>query len=247
MISTIAALAAFATVPAAPADAETLRGEYLEARTADIYTGPCFSNAEMYIKGREAVAAWKIRSGSWNGVDLSGLKVVAVLVGDSTFMFDDPAACRSVVVVDEAADSDQRDALVAFARHMAKGRLENIAEIRSSRLTMTVEAEHDDPAHADRSPVRNQPDHAGHGAMPQAPPAMLWAPRLVEVAVRPLDHGDHFCGNEEVSYEPLSRGVSVAPGYLLEHAFKSKALGVTWSDPNCRGAFVGQFTLADAD
>ena len=55
---------------AATASAAGIRGDYVEARTADVFTGPCFSNAEVFIYGNRAVMAWKVTEGSWNGVDL---------------------------------------------------------------------------------------------------------------------------------------------------------------------------------
>jgi hypothetical protein len=76
--------------------------------------------------------------------------------------------------------------------------------------------------------------------MPYAPATTFWAPGLAEILVRPLDHGDHFCGNESVQYAPFSRNVDVQPGFTLTHTFKAKELGETWSDPNCRGSFVGR-------
>src|SRR5258708_4948892 len=42
------------------ASAAGLRGDYVEARTADVFTGPCFSNAEIFIYGNQAVLAWKV-------------------------------------------------------------------------------------------------------------------------------------------------------------------------------------------
>ena len=41
-------------------------GIYLESRTADVYTGPCFANGEVNLTGYEAVLAWRIEKGSWN-------------------------------------------------------------------------------------------------------------------------------------------------------------------------------------
>ena len=49
-----------------------ISGEYLEARSCDIYTGPCFANGEIGITGKEAVMAWKVDEGSWAGQDLAG-------------------------------------------------------------------------------------------------------------------------------------------------------------------------------
>ena len=47
--------------------AADIRGDYVEARTADIYTGPCFSNAEVFIVGNHAVMAWKVTRGRTKG------------------------------------------------------------------------------------------------------------------------------------------------------------------------------------
>src|SRR6266571_1720973 len=45
-----------------------IRGNYIEARTADVYTGPCVANGEAEQVGREAIFGWKIDAGSWKGV-----------------------------------------------------------------------------------------------------------------------------------------------------------------------------------
>src|ERR1051326_1256133 len=56
-----------------------IRGSYIEARTADVYTGPCVANGEAEQVGREAILGWRIDGGSWKGVDLAGLSVVGVI------------------------------------------------------------------------------------------------------------------------------------------------------------------------
>ena len=38
-----------------------IRGSYLEARTCDVYTGPCFANGEVGISGKDAIMAWNIQ------------------------------------------------------------------------------------------------------------------------------------------------------------------------------------------
>jgi hypothetical protein len=77
--------------------------------------------------------------------------------------------------------------------------------------------------------------------MPHAPRGSFWAPGLAEIATRPLDDGDHTCGNEVVAYPPLSKGVKASPAYTLAHTFKGKGLSNNWDDPNCRSSFVGHF------
>ena len=74
------------------ASAAGIQGDYVEARTADVFTGPCFSNAEVFIYGNQAVMAWKVTEGSWKGVDLRGLCVAAAVSGTTTFSQDSARA-----------------------------------------------------------------------------------------------------------------------------------------------------------
>src|SRR4029450_2724167 len=81
----------------------SISGDYLEARTSDVYTGPCFANSEVNLAGKEAVFAWSVRQGAWRGVPVEGLSVVAVVraaatLGDPTVS---PLPARAVLLVDE--------------------------------------------------------------------------------------------------------------------------------------------------
>ena len=58
--------------------APEISGSYIEVRSCDVYTGPCFANGEMGLSGKEAVMVWSVREGSWKGVALDGLTVIAV-------------------------------------------------------------------------------------------------------------------------------------------------------------------------
>ena len=51
-------------------------------RTCDVWTGPCFGNAQMGQAGKEAVMAWKVDEGSFSGVSLDGLGVALVVNAD---------------------------------------------------------------------------------------------------------------------------------------------------------------------
>jgi hypothetical protein len=82
MIKTLSFILLAALLAAAPAAA--ISGHYLEARTADVYTGPCFANSEVNLAGREAILAWRVADGGWNGMDLAGLSVVAVIAAEAT-------------------------------------------------------------------------------------------------------------------------------------------------------------------
>jgi len=224
----------FLAASPASTDSSRIKGDYVEARTADVYTGPCFSNAEVFITGHQAVMAWKVTEGSWRGVDLSGLSVAAAVLGTTTFSEDDAKAAKSVLIVDRKATTAQRDALVAMAKELGGDRLKNVVAVRSSVLIVTVE---------DHSASTELGDtgHKAHG-MPHAPLALFSAPGLAEILTRPLGDGDHFCGNETVAYSPLSRGVSALPAYTLRHTYAGGELDTRWNDPNCRSSFVGHFS-----
>jgi hypothetical protein len=222
------------SAPPASTDASRIKGDYVEARTADVYTGPCFSNAEVFITGHQAVMAWKVTEGSWRGVDLGGLSVAAAVRGSTTFSEDDAKSAKSVLIVDKKATPAQRDALVAMAKELGGDRLRNVVAVRSSVLIVTVE----DHSAMDESAAV---EHKSHG-MPRAPLALFSAPGLAEILTRPLGAGDHFCGNEVVAYSPLSSGVKVLPAYTLRHNYAGGELDTRWNDPNCRSSFVGHFS-----
>lgn len=210
-------------------DRAVVSGDYLEARNADVFTGPCFSNSEIFIVGDKALIGWKVDEGSWDGVRLDGLSIVAAVRAGSTFGQDDPSGAAAVVVVDERADPAQREALLAMARHLSLGRLDRVAAVHTSMISLTVEGRHAAEAGA-------------HHAMPRAPRAALWAPGFAEILTRPLGEGDHVCGNEVVAYAPLSEGVDAMPAYTLSNRFRGEGLRTTWSDPDARSSFVGRFS-----
>ncbi len=195
----------------------TLEGLYLEARTADVYAGHCFANSEVGLAGREAILAWSISEGSYEGVPLAGLNVVAVVKAKATL--GDPHAtpypADSVLIVDRNADSDQRTALIQFAREMGGELLDRVRGIHDE----TVETEFD-----------GRPGYAS-----------LKAGELVDLETRAIGHKDHLCGSEFVYYDPLTDVESAVPAYTEKHAFRGDDFNATWSCPLKRSAFVGSF------
>lgn len=192
-----------------------IQGTYVEARTSDVYTGPCFANGEVNVAGKEAILAWRVERGGWGGADLSGLSVVAVLKARATLgdPFSEPHP-RSVVLVDERAEAEQRSALLAFARTMAEGLLEQIVSVEVARVQIVS---------------------TGAGE------ALIVAGDQVRVRTRGLNQQDHLCGNEEIYYPPLGSPDEVVPGVTLEHEYSGSVLGTRWKSPGKRSAFVGTF------
>jgi hypothetical protein len=214
--------------PACLAD-PSVTGDYLEARTSDVYTGSCFAMSEVNLQGREAVFAWRVRQGAWQGVPVEGLSVVAVVraaatLGDPT---QSPLPARSVVLVDEKANAAQRDALVGLAREMAGDLLSDVVAVETVPIDFAVSS---------------GADHAGHhAAAGLSAAASLKAGDNVELSTRAMNHNDHICGNEEVYYPPLTATTEAVPAVTLANAFRGQELGKTWSSPGKRSAFVGRF------
>jgi hypothetical protein len=215
------------------ASAAGIQGDYVEARTADVFTGPCISNAEVFVTGSQAVMAWKVNQGSWRGIDLGGLCVAAAVQATTTLSEDQPDKATTVLIVDEKASPAQRKALVAMAQELGGSRLRKIAAIKTARMSLKLE-DHT------VSMADSASEHGTH-AMPRAPRASFWAAGLAQIVTRPLDENDHFCGNEVIAYDPLSQGVKALPAYTLGHEFKGEGLNTRWNDPNCRSSFVGHF------
>jgi hypothetical protein len=219
------------------ATAANIEGDYIEARTADVFTGPCFSNAEIFLTGQNAVMAWKVSSGSWNGVDLSGLCVAAAINASTTLSEDRPEKASAVIIVDTKAGESQRRALVEMAKSLGGARLGHVTSVVSVRMSLKLER------HATERISTSSHTESLHHGMPQSPRASFWAAGVAQIVTRPLDERDHACGNEVVAYPPISRSVHVQPAYTLGHTFQGTGLEARWSDPNCRSAFVGRFAI----
>jgi hypothetical protein len=199
--------------------AETkITGDYIETRSADVYTGQCFANGEVGLSGDEAILAWHIRSGTWNGVKLDGLNVVAAVKASATLgdPYADPDPTKSVLIVDEQASPAARRALAAFARHMGGKLLDHVVEIESVPIDIEVLREH----------------HAR---------AYLRAGSFAMVETRGINENDHLCGNESTFYPPLTPVTHAMAAVAITDQYQGRGLGSTWTLHDKRSAFVGTF------
>src|SRR3954470_14601138 len=101
-------LTAAPAVLAASGPATSVTGDYVEARTAEVFAGGCIQGSEGEAAGREAILAWRVTQGQLNGVSLDGLSVVAVVAGDMNLSTHEiggasPTAIRSAIRVDSRA------------------------------------------------------------------------------------------------------------------------------------------------
>jgi hypothetical protein len=197
---------------------QQIRGDYLESRSADVYTGQCFANGEVNLVGNEAILAWHVRSGSWNGVPLQGLTVAAAVRAKGTLgdPYENPYPANAVLLVDDQASAQQRAALASLAQHMGGELLKNVAQVIPVQMELVVNAEH-------------------HGA------AMFRAGEFATVQTRSIGENDHLCGNEVTYYPPLTQLTHSMPAVALTDAYSGPGLGASWNLHGKRSAFVGAF------
>jgi hypothetical protein len=193
----------------------TVRGQYVEARTCDVFTGSCFANADTALTGKNAALAWKIESGTVAGTKIDGLGVVAVVSAPETLGLKQTGPGRAVVIVDQRATKAQRDALVKFVKAQA------------GTLAGTVVAIHAAPVDL------NICTCDGGGCATLKAGTVKLATRCIDA-----DH-DKACGNETTLYPPLIKGVAAKAAMSVEHKFTGNVHKQTGDDARRRGAVVG--------
>jgi Protein of unknown function (DUF1326) len=200
------------------AAAQQIRGDYIETRSADVYTGQCFANGEVNLTGQEAILAWHVESGSWDGVSLDGLTVAAAVRARATLgdPYGNPYPAQAVLLVDEQASAQQSAALVSFARLMGGELLKNVDQTLTAAMEMVV-------------------NHEQHGV------ALLRAGQFATVQTRSLGDKDHVCGNEVTFYPPLTPVAHSMPAVAVTDAYRGPGLGESWDNHGRRSAFVGTF------
>ncbi len=211
---------AFLVLASATVAQAGVKGDYLEMRTCSVYTGPCFANGEVGLAGQEAFMAWQIESGDYQGVELSNLKVVLAIKASGTLgmgggVVVKPFPVRSVILVDEKANSAQRAALVEFVKEQAGQLAENVVRVDAMPIDMKLD-------HVDMT-------------------ASLKAGKEVTMQTRKLQAGDCVCSNEVVFYPPLTKVQNYAPAFTLDAQFVGRGLGTQWSAPQTRSAFLATF------
>lgn len=215
---------AFAFSLALSLQAQQLRGDYIESRSTDVYVAQCFANGEVGLTGNFALMAWHVEEGAWNGVKIDGLTVAAAVRARATLgdPYGDPYPAQAVLMVDNAANSVQRQALIALAQHEGGRLLENVVRVDYVAVILDVPADL----------------HEGG--------AVLRAGHLATIVTRPLNHHDHICGNESNYYPPLSNVDHAMSAVALTDEFQGEGLDSRWTSHGRRSAYIGRFSEGSA-
>src|SRR5215471_6806523 len=218
VVTTLCLMSAFVYAQASHSSAQQIKGQYLETRSADVYVGQCFANGEVNLVGSEAIVAWHVQEGKWDGVSLAGLTVVGAVKPNATLgdPYGKPFPAKSVLIVDKQATPQQRQALINFAQEMGGQLLSNVVRVVDAPIDMEVLGQH-------------------------SARARLQAGDFVTVETRSIGERDHLCGNESTYYPPLTETAHAMPAVAVTDEYRGQDLNDSWSLHDKRSAFVGTF------
>lgn len=189
-------------------------GDYVEARTASVFAGPCHYNGELTTTGREAEMVWHVRDGAWNGTSLAGLNALAAVKCDANLK-DEQAARRSVLYIDSTATEAQAQAFADAIRTTCGRSLGDIVAVRRVPITFarTGETFHVQAEGVSKLAVEAMPNHKCCTM-----PNLVWYRPLVTVKDRRV-------------------------GYTIISGIADKTLGANWEKNGQNTAFYGDFSL----
>ena len=202
-----------ALVLSSHAENVSLRGDYVEVRTASVFAGACHYNGEVVTTGRDALMAWNVTSGKWQGVDLTGVRVMAIVNADAN-LDEDNAARRSEIVIDSHASRTQALAMVNALKEKYAASLGQVVAVRSAPISF----ERNGRAYA----VVTNDAAINVEAMPNdlccKMPNLVWYTPLVGLENRKV-------------------------GYTSKALYSGKTVGEPWSRSGENSAFYGSFSL----
>src|SRR5712692_2810527 len=211
----IIGLVMFACAIALTSQAEnpSVNGDYVEVRTASVFAGACHFNGEVTTTGREALMAWNVTSGSWNGTDLSGLRAIAVVSADDN-LSNARAGRRSELIIDKAASHAQAVAMLSALKSRYADAFGQIISVRSAPI---------DFRHEGRTyEVSSSEAAINVEAMPNdlccRMPNLVWYDPLVPLGQRKV-------------------------GYTIKALYAGDAVGDSWQRAGENSAFYGNFAF----
>jgi hypothetical protein len=202
-----------ALVFSSQAENVSLRGDYVEVRTASVFAGACHYNGEVVTTGRDAMMAWNVTSGKWQGVDLSGVRVLAIVSADAN-LSDGNAARQSEIIIDANSSRTQALAMVNALKEKYAASLGNVVEVRSAPISFE----------------RNGRTYA-----------VVTNEAAINVEAMPNDLCCKM--PNLVWYTPLVGLENRKVGYTAKALYSGKVVGEPWSRSGENSAFYGTFSL----
>ncbi len=206
-------VAVSALVFSSQAENVSLRGDYVEVRTASVFAGACHFNGEVVTTGRDALMAWNVTSGKWQGVDLTGVRVMAIVNADAN-LSEGSAARRSEIVIDSQASRPQALAMVNALREKYAASLGKVVAVRSAPISF---------------------ERSGRTY------AVMTSDAAINVEAMPNDLCCKM--PNLVWYTPLVGLENRKVGYTSKALYSGSTVGEPWSRSGENSAFYGSFSL----
>jgi hypothetical protein len=196
------------------AESNSLRGDYVETRTASVFAGACHYNGELTTTGRDALMAWNVVSGSWRGVDLAGVRVVAIVSGERN-LAENGSDRRSEIIIDREASHAQAAAMLDALKTKHAVSLGRIVSVSSA-------------------PVKFQ--HEGKAYY-------VSTTDLASMSIEAMPN-DLCCKMPNlVWYAPLATLENRKVGYTKKAIYTGGAVGEPWERSDENSAFYGSFSF----
>ena len=202
-----------ALVFSSQAENVSLRGDYVEVRTASVFAGACHYNGEVVTTGRDAMMAWNVTSGKWQGVDLTGVRVMAIVSSDVN-LAEGNAARQSEIIIDSAASRTQALAMMNALKEKYAASLGKVIDVRSAPINFE----------------RNGRTYA-----------VVTNEAAINVEAMPNDLCCKM--PNLVWYTPLVGLENRKVGYTSKALYTGKVVGEPWSRSGENSAFYGSFSL----
>ena len=202
-----------ALVLSSAAESVSLRGDYVEVRTASVFAGACHYNGEVVTTGRDAMMAWNVTSGKWQNVDLSGVRALAIVSADAN-LSETSAIRNTELIIDSQASDAQSKAMIDALKTKYASALGKIVTVRHAPISFerngrTYSVTADDAA-------------MNVEAMPNdlccKMPNLVW-------------------------YSPLVTLENRKVGYTARAVYSGKTITSPWSRSGENSAFYGSFSL----
>ena len=206
-------VAVSALVFSSQAENVSMRGEYVEVRTASVFAGACHYNGEVVTTDRDAMMAWNVTSGKWQNVDLTGVRAMAI-VNSTSNLSEQNAARHSEVIIDSAASREQAQAMLSALKEKYASSLGEIVEVRNAPITF----EHKDRTYTVKADYATIDVEAMPNDLCCKMPNLVW-------------------------YKPLVGLENRKVGYTTKASYAGRKVSEPWSRSGENSAFYGSFAL----
>jgi hypothetical protein len=191
-----------------------ITGDYIETRSCNVYAGACHAEGEATTAGRQAMLAWNVRQGVFEGVSIDGVKAVALVAADRNVGLPG-AQKQAVLYLDRNATPAQQAAMEKMLREKAGDSLGKVLAVKTAEIAFDAT-----------------------GDLYQ-----VSAPGVATLKVK-KEPGPLCCIQKyQVWYKPFVNLKESKIGYSVLNEYRDATLKTNWSGSDQNNAYFGEFSL----